>query len=327
MIATNTITYYYTNKKNSPISDNNTDQAIHSINSSNCTYKVQRLNGYDYIKPILFVDTQCESEKLSPVKQSVISLINNYKNIGVINSASFYLKEYQANDWTGINTDEKFMPGSLMKVPELIAYLKMNELKPGTLDKVISFDKTMITDRKVNFSSKSIQLGHQYTVRELLKYMIMYSDNNATDLLNRNIDLTVFKKVFTDLNMDAPNWSAKSYPITAKQFSVFMRTLYNGTYLNDENSEIATQLLSKCDFKEGMIAGLPIHTKVAHKFGESGTPEEQQLSESAIIYLDNNPYVITIMTRGKDYKQLPLVIKEISNVVYQFMLQNSVAAN
>ncbi|WP_309642079.1 serine hydrolase [Flavobacterium sp.] len=326
MIATNTLTYFYSTKKSVSVADE-ADQSVHTDNSSGCTYKVQRLNGYDFIKPILFVDTQCESEKLSPVKQSVTTLINNYKNIGVINSASVYLKEYQANDWTGINMDEKFLPGSLMKVPELIAYLKMNELKPGTLDKVLLFDKTTFTDRHVNFGSKSIQLGKKYTIRELLKYMITYSDNNATDLLNRNIDLNVFKKVFTDLGMDAPDWSAKNYPITAKQFSVFMRTLYNGTYLNDENSEIATQLLSKCDFKEGLVAGLPTNTKVAHKFGEAGTTQEQQLSESAIIYLDNNPYVITIMTRGKDYKQLPLVIKEISNVVYQFMQQNDIASN
>ena len=92
-------------------------------------------------------------------------------------------------------------------------------------------------------------------------------------------------------------------------------------------SEIATKLLSQCDFKEGMLAGLPINTKVAHKFGESGTPQEQQLSESAIIYLNDNPYAITIMTKGKDYKQLPQIIKEISNATYQFMQQNAVATN
>lgn len=248
-------------------------------------------------------------------------MVENYKKIQVVNSASVYVKELNGNSWTAVNGDEKYMPGSLMKVPELIAYLKMNELRPGTLDKVIPFNKVEVIDRTTNFNSKSIQLGHQYTVRELLKYMISYSDNNATALLNNNIDLEVFKKVFTDLNLPAPDWGAKSYPISAKEFTVFMRALYNGTYLNDENSEIATKLLSQCDFKQGMIAGLPAHTKVAHKFGEAGTTTEQQLSESAIVYLDNNPYMITVMTRGNDYKKLPQVIKEISSAVYQQMIQ------
>ena len=323
MIATNAFTYYYTNKKNNL----ETEEASNAKGSDASSYKVKRISGYNFIKPILLVDDQYESNHLNPIKQNLTNIIDNYKKIGVINSASVYIKEFNGNGWTGINTEEKFMPGSLMKVPELIAYLKMNEIKPGTLDKVILFDKMAPVDRKTNFNSKSIQLGQKYTVRELLKYMISYSDNNATALLNNNIDLEIFKKVFTDLNLPAPDWSAKTYPITAREFSVFMRALYNGTYLNDENSEIATKLLSQCDFKEGMIAGLPANTKVAHKFGESGTEQEQQLCESAIIYLNDNPYAITIMTKGKDYKQLPQIIKEISNAAYQFMQQNVVAAN
>jgi beta-lactamase class A len=323
MIATNAFTYYYANKKNNL----ETEEVSNTDGNATASYKVKRISGYNFIKPILVVDEQYESNHLNPVKQNLTNLIDNYKKIGVINSASVYIKEFNGNGWTGINTEEKFMPGSLMKVPELIAYLKMNEIKPGTLDKVILFDKIESRDRKTNFNSKSIQLGKKYTVRELLKYMISYSDNNATALLNNNIDLEIFKKVFTDLNLPAPDWSAKTYPITAREFSVFMRALYNGTYLNDENSEIATKLLSQCDFKEGMLAGLPPNTKVAHKFGESGTPQEQQLSESAIIYLNDNPYAITIMTKGKDYKQLPQIIKEISNATYQYMQQNAVAAN
>ncbi len=325
MIATNSVTYYYTTKRNKLVLD--VAESSESSHVASCEFDIKRRTGFNYIKPLLYVDSKCESENLSSVKHSINNLIENYKKIEVINSASVYIKEFNGNGWTAINADEEFMPGSLMKVPELIAYLKMNEIKPGTLDKVIKFDKMMSLDRKTNFNSKSIQLGHQYTVRELLKYMINYSDNNATALLNQNIDLEIFKKVFTDLSLPAPDWGAQSYPITAKEFTIFMRALYNGSYLNDENSEIATKLLSQCDFKQGMIAGLPANTKVAHKFGEAGTPQEQQLSESAIIYLDNNPYVITIMTRGKDYKQLPLVIKEISNVVYQYMQQNKLASN
>ena len=105
-----------------------------------------------------------------------------------------------------------------------------------------------------------------------------------------------------------------------------MRALYNGSYLNKENSEIGAELLSQCDFKRGLIAGLPQGTKVAHKFGESGKINEQHLSESAIIYINNSAYVLTVMTSGKDYKKLPEIIKEISANVYQSMKTNEVAS-
>jgi beta-lactamase class A len=238
-----------------------------------------------------------------------------------------YLKEFNNNGWTGINVDEKFLPGSLMKVPELIAYLKMNELRPGTLDRIISYDHADNLDRHTNFNSKAIQVGKKYTVRELLKYMIKYSDNQATNLLNENIDIKIFGKVFSDLGLATPDWKSPCFPISAKEYSVFMRALYNGSYLNKENSEIGAQLLSECDFNMGLVAGLPKGAKVAHKFGEAGDRNGQQLSESAIVYLDNNCYVLTVMTAGKDYKQLPEIIKEISASVYQFMQMNPIPAN
>lgn len=327
MIATNLVTYYYTTKKSKEASEVIALSPSSSDNNSSCHFSIKRMSGYNFIKPILTVDDQCESDNLNQTKQSVTDLIENYKKAGVISSASCYIKEFNENGWTTVNGDEKYLPGSLLKVPELIAYLKMNEIRPGTLDKVIAYDKIIPTDRTINFSSKSIQLGQKYTVRELLKYMINYSDNNATVLLSNNIDFKIFKNVFTDFGLPAPDFSSRSYPITAREFSVFMRSLYSSTYLNDENSEYAIQLLSKCDFKEGMIAGLPKNTKVAHKFGEAGSHVEPQLSESAIIYLDNNPYTITIMTKGTDMKKLPLVIKDISNTVYQNMLLNSSSFN
>jgi beta-lactamase class A len=97
---------------------------------------------------------------------------------------------------------------------------------------------------------------------------------------------------------------------------------FNAAYLNDINSEFATLLLQKCNFKEGIVSRLPNTVKVAHKYGESGNQIEQELNETAIVYLDNNPYVITVMTKGRDYKLLPQVMSEISRIVYQNMVNN-----
>jgi beta-lactamase class A len=321
ILASNAFTYYYIAKKKNADTQND----ISAVSTG--SYKVQRLAGFKYVNPILLVDDKYESENLNGLKQNVTGIIENYKKIGVLNSASFFLKEFNGNGWTGTNVNEKFLPGSLMKVPELIAYLKMNELKPGTLDRVISYDKVNDTERHTNFNSKSIQVGKKYTIRELLTYMIKYSDNQATSLLNDNVDITVFGKVFTDLGLPIPDWKSPIYPISSRDYSLFMRALYNGSYLNKENSEIGLELLSQCDFNRGLIAGMPKGTQVIHKFGEAGDANGQQFSESAIIYLDNNCYVLTIMTAGKDYKQLPQISKEISASVYQFMQMNPIPAN
>jgi len=318
LLISNLITFTIISRKYSNDSESEVSEA--GIGQSGCGYDVKRLNGYKYIKPLLFVDNQYESDELAQLKGTLNNLIQNYKNSGTIISASLYIKEYNNNGWMGINQDEKYLPGSLMKVPELITFLKMEEEHPGTLNKVLTMKAHYIMDKHPEYLSKTIEMGKEYTVRELLRYMIEYSDNNATSLLFDNMDKATFKKVFTDFGMTCPDLSAQNYPISAREYTYFMRSLYNASYLNIKNSEFATELLSKCNFKKGLVAGIPADIKISHKFGESGDPNEKHLSESGIIYLNDNPYTLTIMTKGKDMNKLPEVIKQLSSAIYQYMV-------
>ena len=312
----------YSNKMADLLSNQANSTSLSTVNGATCSYKLKRLNGYGFVKPLMFVESNCESDRFSSVKQEINNLIEGYKKSGVLNSASVYLKEYNNNDWMTINESEMYKPGSLLKVPELITFLKMEEDHPGILEKELTFEHPYSTTKKPIFLSQSIQLGQKYTIKQLLKYMIEYSDNNATLLLNANIDVNTFKKVFTDFGLQAPDWNAIDYPVNVKNYSLFLRSLYNASYLNTENSEFATELLSKCDFKDGILKGLPSDIRVAHKFGEAGDAKEVQLHESALVYINNNPYLLTVMTKGKDLTQLPKVISDISEKVYRNMLTN-----
>ncbi|MEN9335440.1 MAG: hypothetical protein RLZZ500_427 [Bacteroidota bacterium] len=282
-------------------------------------FQVKRLGGYKFIKPLLFVDSNSEASELASVKNSIEGVITEFKNKGVITSASVYIRDYELNGWTTINPDEQYKPGSLLKIPELITFLKMNEKNPGLLDKKYLFNQELKSDKKPVFTTKSIQLGHEYTVRELLKYMIVHSDNNATFILNSIIDVEIFKNVFTDLGLNAPDWNASDYPVNVRDVSIFMRALYNASYLSIADSEYATSLLTQSDFKLGVAASLPKGVSFSHKFGEAGDAIEKQLHETAIVYVENRPYLVTIMTKGKSFDELPEVIKQISGMVYREM--------
>jgi beta-lactamase class A len=322
VLVTNFLTYYFVHKKELSNSQNNIEELKSELsNPNNSDYKIKRMKGFNYINPILFVDNIYESEDLNTIKQSVTTVIDNYKKMGILNSASFYIKEFNSNGWTGINTTEKFFPGSLMKIPLMVTILKMEELNPGFLNKEILNNQKYSYTTHQNYKSKSIAFGHKYSIRELLNYMIAYSDNDATTLLFINMDMVQYKKVFTDIGLTVPVMTSQNYPLTSREISYYMRMLYNATYLNQKNSEYATELLQKCNFNEGLKSGLPNSVKVAHKFGEAGDQNEQQLTETAIVYLNNYPYVLTIMTKGKDYKQLPQIAREISSIVYQNMVQ------
>ncbi|MCF8429457.1 MAG: class A beta-lactamase-related serine hydrolase [Bacteroidia bacterium] len=309
---------FYLDKKEDNNSENNKN-----ISSECKDYKLKRLSGYKYAMPLMFVDNSCQSEKLFYLKNEINNLFNKYKELGVLNSASLYLKDYNSNGWIAINESETYSPGSLLKVPAMITLLKMSEKNPGFLNKKIVFNKKYDVQINPTYLSKTIKFGETYTVKELMSYMIKYSDNNATLLLNEVIDVKVFKQLFKDFGLKEFDWNGSDYLMTVTDYSEFLPALFNASYLNIENSDFALELLSKSDFKEGFSKGIPANVNVAEKFGESGNLDMKELHETAIVFLANKPYIITIMTKGKELEKLPEVLKEASYLAYNHLNQLS----
>ncbi len=299
-------------------SDSDTDFALRE-SSNSCNLKIKRLNGFQFIRPLLYAEPSCESDNLTQHKSEIETIINTNKSLGNITTASVYIREFSKAEWVTINENEKYSPGSLMKVPELIAFYKMNEKSPGLFSRKVKYDHEYITDKHPTYLSKQIKLGQTYTIGELLKYMIVYSDNNATILLNQIVDENIFKKVFSDVGLAEPDFKLSQYPITVNDFSIFMKELYNASYLSQEDSETCLEMLSRSDFRDGLLNGLPGNCAVAHKFGEGGTDNNPNFSESAIVYCGKKPYMITIMAKGTDMKKLPKVMSDISKKVYDIM--------
>lgn len=303
------------------INRKNTETVTTDNSFRSCSLNRIRLSGYEFIRPLLFTEEPCESDKLMPAKSELDNIINTHKMNGSINSASVYIRDLNHGEWTIAGDQEKYFPGSLMKVPELITFMKMNEKNPGLLDRKILYKTAFNLPKQAIYLSKSIEVGKTYTIRELLYYMIAYSDNYATMILNQQMDPAIFSKVFTDLGIPKPDLTQKDITISARDYSLFLRVLYNASYLNIEDSEFCTELLSHCDFTKGIINELPKELKVAHKFGEAGDGTYAHFCESGIIYLNNSPYLITSMVKGKDSKLLPSVNSEISKKLFDLMSQ------
>jgi beta-lactamase class A len=320
------ITHYYVDKAKVSYDDNiNRPGTLYTENflaTNTCKYEIKTLSGFHYIRPLMFVDKVSADDKLSTVKHAIETLVDSNKAAGNLSSAGIYLRDLSGNSWIGINENEKFNPGSLLKVPKLITFLKMNECKPGVLDEKFMYDKQLVPNQASTFSNQFIKVGHAYTIRELLKQMIQYTDSNAIELLNKHIDKVAFNKLFADMGLPLPETNDKmgDYQISTRDYSIFMRALYNAAYLSIDDSEYATELLSNTDFKGGLIKDLPKTLQVANKFVDAGENNIAELSESAIVYLNNKTYQITIMTKGANYDKLPVLLAQISNKVYTTML-------
>jgi len=277
---------------------------------------------YKHIRPLLFIEYKKEDTLLMQIKEDVLKHIDEKKRLGVIQNASVYLRLLNHHQDVRINPSEVYFPGSLMKVPLMISLLKESETNRAFLDKKVVFDQMFEELPKQNIKSNSIELGKTYTMKELLYYMIVYSDNNATALLGNNIAFEKVARVFDDLALPPVTSGSQDYAISLKDYSRFFRCLYNASYLSWEMSEYALDLLTQCTYSNGLKRNLPKDVSVAYKFGEKNLDGVQQLHEMGIVYKDNQTYLIGIMTKGRDVKILEDFIAELSKLVFDYFEKN-----
>jgi len=304
---------------------------MHKINilkeNNAVSLQIQRLypSQKNLVDPLLLVESPQDGDvKLRGTKYAIEAYINQCKERGDASSVSVYLRHLNYGTWIGINEDENYAAASLIKVPLMIAYLRMAEKNPLVLKKEIKYDKEINIQLQQNIvSGDKLQLGAVYTVDELLSLMIINSDNTAKNLLLSNIDLKLVYNVYSDLKIPVPDFTEPECEVSAKDYATFFRVLYSCTYLSEDLSAKAIRLLSETEFKDGIVAGVPDNITVAHKFaerkygGDDYSLKGSQLHDCGIVYYLKSPYLICVMTRGRDFNTLEGVIKKISKIVYE----------
>lgn len=158
--------------------------------------------------------------------------------------------------------------------------------------------------------------------------MIVYSSNESLHLLINNLNartLPALKEIYSDLNIPLPTLldENKIDFMSPKIYSLLFRVLYNSTYLERETSERALELLNQVAFREGLVAGIPPGIAVAHKFGiravqsaDAAKPGTTELHDCGIIYYPGHPYLLCVMTKGSNYRDLLSVIVDVSHRAY-----------
>lgn len=275
-----------------------------------------------FVSPLL----ECvgyEAPELKSFKETLEDFMDQSVNQGAITDASIYFRDLNNGLWLAINAEEVFTPASLLKVPLAMSYLKESELHPEVLDQKIVFQPGEIISFKQNYlPSKVVEPGREYAVRELLERMLIYSDNNAQRALYK-MSTGQWRRVFDDLGIGLPEGEKDGDFILVKDYARFFRVLYNASYLSKENSNYLLNLLSQSEFKQGLSLGVPKSVSIAHKFGEREFGEIEQLHDCGVVYAQKSPYVLCIMSRGQDYRELSQFIGKISSLVYEEVSKQS----
>lgn len=291
-----------------------------------------RQNGFRLINPLLECDVAMDSVDRAELKRfegRIQRLVGKLIETGKSRSISVYFRDLNNGPWFGINERERFAPASLLKLPVLMAYLKLAESDPSVLARSYTMTEAAFQGAEhLVPHPRDLVVGQSYTVSELLRQMIVSSDNRAARLLVRD-PREHFLRPFIDLQITVPGQDQPADFMTVKSYSSFFRILFNASYLSAEKSESALQLLTQSEFRHGLVGGVPAGVPVAHKYGEWTLPAGQalpagqtpaqsllQFHDCGIVYYPRRPYLLCVMTRGRDLADLLGSIRDISQEVY-----------
>ncbi len=285
-----------------------------------------RRSGSDLVRPLMGCAPRT-GRAIETLRAPIEAVIARAVADGRASHVGVYVHDLTTGQWLGVNPDSLFVPASVGKVPMLMALLRVEEDVDGTLSNPVDYPEWLReNDRQGIRPASGVRPGQTWTLGQLAEAMIVESDNNATFLVQGQLDRRMVEQVYRDLGweerhvvIDGIEQIATSPRIIGGMFYA----LYNATYLGEGTSDLALRLLSRVRMKEGLVAGVPADVTVAHKFGEwySRTPDGSgvgQFHDCGIVYRPGRPYVACVMTRGGSLFQRPLIelVAEISRALW-----------
>jgi beta-lactamase class A len=257
-------------------------------------------------------------KEIHPFVNIITDYMDKEKAGGSVEDAAFYFRSLSDGIWSGINEKNQFSAASLTKVPIMMAYYKLAEKKPEILKEKYKYE--ILINETRNFLPKQMPVvGKYYSIDELIRIMIQQSDNNAAAILIAHIDEKYLLKVLYIVGIYHGDEKFIGNNVSIKNLVSMFRVLYNASFLNAEMSEKALRNMVGTEFVSGIVAGIPKDIAVSHKFGEQKYAESGivELHECAIVYYKNNPYLLGVMSKGKDFGKLCEFLKAVSKLVYE----------
>ena len=294
------------------------------------TYLPKRECNKNY--PFLVAGIDCQNiddvaDQVENLHEDVQKIIAEEKSKGNIIRGSVFYRDLNTKRWFGVDDTQEYYPASLLKLPMALVYFKIAELQNDIFDQELKIktEGEDISNSDQHYPPQDpLVPGNNYKIGEMIRHMLVYSDNAPFASLAEAAK-KYDNQVFSDLGMYVPpaGDEANSWRVTPRNFANIFRMLFNASYLNVKYSNKVLELLASSTFKKGIVAGIPEGVKVAHKFGEATGMEDDNktihsltLNDCGIVYKPENPFIICVMTEGKDFSQLETVIQKITKTAY-----------
>lgn len=226
-----------------------------------------------------------------------------------------------------------FHAASTMKVPVMLGIFEAISRGELRLDQPVRvhneftsiFDGSKYSLEAREDSDKELyeRIGSELPLENLVRRMIVRSSNLATNIviefvgakrimaLMREIGATDIQ-VLRGVEDDKAYHAGMNNTTTSRDLMHILRTLGERRALSAEASAAMIDILLAQEFNDGIPAGLPGGTRVAHKTGSITA-----IAHDAALVMGDQPYVLVVLTKGfAKTEDAERVMAEISRAVW-----------
>jgi beta-lactamase class A len=122
--------------------------------------------------------------------------------------------------------------------------------------------------------------------------MIIVSDTPSAVLLQDTLGGQTADATLRSLGIEDTSFNNRSLPATAADMSTLMEAVAAGAGVSGESKLRMLQLLLQEGYKDGVAAGLPEGTAIAHKTGSYSDATH----DVAVVWGPGGPYIISVMS-------------------------------
>lgn len=222
-----------------------------------------------------------------------------------------------------IEGDRVFPSASTIKL--VIMATLLEEVKEG---KRALTDTLTLTEEMVCGGDgvlKELKPGHTFTLEEILTFMIIVSDNMATNIFINMLGMDAINAEAKKLGLKEASLGRRMMDSAAKKaghdnyicavdMARVLELIYKEEYVSSELDRVALNILKRQQQMGRLQLYLPEEVLVAHKCGDLDFLEH----DGGIVYGANGAYVLVVLTNEtKTNKDGREIIGNVSRIVYE----------
>ena len=232
-------------------------------------------------------------------------------------AVGLYYRHLVRPDSILIGANQRFHAASTIKLPVMIQLFRDADAGLLRLDDSVSVHSTFpsmvdgspfsVGKEDDSDSTLYARLGRMASLRELLELMITRSSNLATNILIERVGAARAQtsarvlgawsiQVLRGVEDGAAYRAGLNNTTTARDLGALLAAIAHERAATPASCDSMIAILSRQEFNEGIPAGVPLGTRVAHKTGWIG---EVVYHDAAIVYPSGgSPYVLVVLTGG-----------------------------